>query len=87
MGTLLEFIQATRPGWPKARNLDSGVFAHLPEELKIPTAELLERLGLPGNAAFRDVIAAVRAGQGQLSELETSLLFLDEWQKQYGGRG
>ena len=31
-----------------------------------------------------DVVAAIRDGQGRLTELETSLLFLDEWKKQYG---
>ena len=84
MIALLEFIRAHRSNWPKKRKQDAGVFAYLPEELKEPTAELLARLGLPAETAFSDVVAAIRSGQGRLSELETSLLFLDEWKKQYG---
>ena len=84
MNTLLDFIRARREGWPKARAQDAGVFAYLPEELKAPTAELLARLNLPADTAFADVVAAIRDGQGRLTELETSLLFLDEWKKQYG---
>ena len=84
MAALLDFIRAHRSDWPKARPQDAGVFAYLPEELKAPTAELLSRLDLPADTAFSDVVAAIRSGQGRLSELETSLLFLDEWKKQYG---
>ncbi len=86
MIALLEFIRAHRSNWPKKRKQDAGVFAYLPEELKEPTAELLARLGLPAETAFSDVMAAIRSGQGRLSELETSLLFLDEWKKQYGAK-
>ena len=35
---------------------------------------------------FADLIAAVRARQGRLTPLETSLLFLDEWKRQYSGQ-
>lgn len=84
METLVSFIRARREGWPTPRVQDSGVFAHLPEELKAPAAELLARLGLPADTAFSDVVAAIRSGEGRLTELETSLLFLDEWKKQYG---
>lgn len=85
MDTLIEFIRARRPGWPAPRKQDAGVFAYLPEELKGPTAELLTRLNLPADASFADVVAAIKSGQGQLTGLESSLLFLDEWKKQYGG--
>ena len=81
---IADFIRAHRSDWPTARPQDAGVFAYLPEELKAPTAELLSRLDLPADTAFSDVVAAIRSGQGRLSELETSLLFLDEWKKQYG---
>lgn len=84
MASLLDFIRAHRSDWPKARKQDGGVFAYLPEELKASAAELLARHNLPENTAFSEVVAAIRSGQGRLSELETSLLFLDEWKKQYG---
>ena len=60
------------------------MFAYLPEELKTPAAELLARLNLPADTAFADVVAAIRNGEGRLTPLETSLLFLEEWKKQYG---
>ena len=84
MAALLDFIRARRTGWPKPRALDAGVFAHLPEELKAPAADLLARLNLPADTAFADVVAAIKTGEGKLAPLETSLLFLDEWKKQYG---
>ena len=86
MAALLDFIRAHRSDWPKTRQQDVGVFAYLPEELKAPTTELLARLELPAETAFSDVVAAIRNGQGRLSELETSLLFLEEWKRQYGGK-
>ena len=84
MTALLDFIRARRAGWPKPRTLDAGVFAYLPEELKAPAAELLTRLNLPADTAFADVVAAIKNGEGKLAPLEASLLFLDEWKKQYG---
>ena len=44
---------------------------------------LLDSYGLGPNASLDDVISRLREKSGQLSELETSLLFLDEWKKQY----
>ena len=84
MAALLDFIRARRSGWPKPRSQEAGVFAYLPEELKTPAAELLARLNLPADTAFADVVAAIRNGEGRLTPLETSLLFLEEWKKQYG---
>jgi len=84
MKTLLAFAAARLPGWPKAARDASGALAALPEALRGDVAALLTRLSLPADASFDDVIWAVRARQGTLSPLETSLLFLDEWRKQYG---
>ena len=84
MKTLLAFAAARLPGWPKAARDASGALAALPEALRGDVAALLTRLSLPADASFDDVLWAVRARQGVLSPLETSLLFLDEWRKQYG---
>ncbi len=43
----------------------------------------VERLGLGPHADFDHVAAALRAQSGVLDEIETCLLFLDEWRKQY----
>ncbi len=57
--------------------------ADLPEELRADLGELFDALQLPSDAGFEDVIVRLRQRSGLLSPLETTLLFLDEWQKQY----
>lgn len=84
METLLEFIRARRPGWPRSRPSDEALLADLPEELRKEVRALLDRLGLGGDVAFEDLVQAVRSQQGELSALDASILFLDEWRKQYG---
>ena len=83
METLLDFVARNRPGWPRARGADDPSLAELPEDLREQVAGLLERLRLPADVPFADLVAALRREQGKLTELETSLLFLDEWKKQY----
>lgn len=83
METLLTFIARDRPGWPKARGAGDPSLAELPEDLREQVGALLERLRLPADVPFADLVAALRREQGKLTELETSLLFLDEWKKQY----
>ncbi|MBG3876951.1 hypothetical protein FVW20_07985, partial [Desulfovibrio oxamicus] len=65
------------------RAADAGLPADLPEDMRRDLAALLDRLGLPADAAFADVVTALRQHSGQLTPLETSLLFLDEWRRQY----
>ena len=52
-------------------------------ELQRQLQGLAHRLGLRQDASFADVVAAVRSRQGTLDPLETAVLFLDEWRKQY----
>ncbi len=81
MRTLLDFAGERLPGfgqrkpepWPE----------HMPEAMKKAVEALMVTLQLPENAAFDDVIAAVRARNEPLSDVETALLFMDEWKKQY----
>jgi len=84
MARLLTFAAERLPGWPGRRRDQSEALAGLPEALRRDVAALLERLSLPADVSFDDLIWAVRARQGELTPLETSLLFLDEWRKQYG---
>lgn len=83
MQTLLEFVASRREGWPAERPADSGLPEDLPEDLRMQLAEMMQRLNLPSDTAFDDVVWAIRQQQGQLSGLETAILFLDEWKKQY----
>lgn len=83
METLIEFVAARREGWPLPRK-DSSLFSEeLPQDLRTELVALVERLGIPADAAFQDVVWAIRQQHGQLSSLETAVLFLDEWKKQY----
>ena len=83
MRSLLDFIAGKKPGWPAARNRYQEFMNELPADIALQAVELLSRLNLPANAAFADLIWELRKQQGPLSDLETALLFLDEWKKQY----
>ncbi len=86
MNTLLEYIQKSRiktnQPWPLLRK-HTELPNELPEPLRHELATLLQRLRLPKNAPFEDVLTRLRSESGELSGLETALLFLDEWKKQY----
>ncbi|WP_461209462.1 CgeB family protein [Desulfocurvus sp. DL9XJH121] len=86
MQALIDFIAARRPGWPAPRRKAVDAMRDFPPELKEQALDLLERLGLPANVGFEDLVQAVRAQSGTLSEVETAILFLDEWRRQYGGK-
>ncbi len=83
MERLLDFVAERHPGWPGGERGEAAL-SGLPEHLRDEVAGLLRELSLPADVSFDDLIWAVRARQGRLSPLETSLLFLDEWRKQYG---
>jgi spore maturation protein CgeB len=83
MGALLAFAAERLPSfglrppqaWPE----------HMPEETRLAVARLLEELRLPADAGFDDLTAALRARNSPLTEVETALLFLEEWKKLYLG--
>jgi len=83
MDTLLAYIAKDRPGWPRPRGAGDPSLAELPEDLRVQVGALLDRLRLPADVPFADLVAALRREQGKLTELETAILFLDEWKKQY----
>ena len=62
-----------------------GWLADVPLELRQEMTALLAKLNLPESVSFDDLVWSVRAQQGQLDRLETAILFLDEWRKQYAG--
>lgn len=57
--------------------------ADIPPELAQKIKSLTDTLGLAPTADFNDVVARLRQRSGCLTELETAILFLDEWRKQY----
>jgi spore maturation protein CgeB len=85
MQSLIEFIdQRLEGGLGRSPAEEQRFPPGFPPELAQEISKLLDGLGLPPDAPFEDVIEAVRARHGELSETETALLFLDEWRKQYG---
>lgn len=82
MRQLLEHMRACVPGMARMR-AQKGFPEEFPEALRQPLQDLLRTLSLPADAPFEDVILRLRLRTGRLTELETSLLFLDEWRKQY----
>lgn len=86
MQALIDFIAARRPGWPAPRRKAVDAMKDFPPELRDKVTELLQGLNLPATVSFDDLVAAVRQQSGKLSDVETALLFLDEWKKQYGGK-
>jgi spore maturation protein CgeB len=82
MQSLIEATRATFPDWPYARK-SSGLLDAVPEDLRNELDALLKRLELPDTVSFEDLSTRVPQQSGVMSDLETSLLFLDEWRKQY----
>ncbi len=81
MQSLLDYVQSIYGPWKKREF--TSIPDEIPKEMQEGLAMLLDQLHLPHDAAFEDVILRIRQRSGALGELETSLLFLDEWQKQY----
>jgi spore maturation protein CgeB len=80
MKTLLEHarpLMGDRPAPSAAWRED------IPETLRGELDALLNRLGLAPTVGFDDLVWAVRSRNGELDRLETAILFLDEWKKQY----
>lgn len=86
MQTLIDFMASRRPGWPTPRRKAMDTMKDFPPDLREQLAALLDRLSLPSTVSFEDLIVAVRRQSGKLTDIETAVLFLDEWKKQYGGK-
>ncbi|MDR2726989.1 MAG: glycosyltransferase [Deltaproteobacteria bacterium] len=82
MRTLVDAIRAARPDWPAPRR-SLALPDETPDDLRRELEQLLTTLNLPADVDFPDLIARIRQQSGRLNSLETSLLFLDEWRKQY----
>ncbi|MGE9986044.1 CgeB family protein [Desulfovibrio sp. SGI.169] len=83
MTALLEYLEAELGSWPRRDEAVRDAPPELDPQLLEELAQLTRRLGLGPHASFDDVLARLREQSGALNELETSLLFLDEWRGQY----
>jgi spore maturation protein CgeB len=86
MGALLDFTAERIDGWPSQGNDESLFGADYPPELEGELRQLLGRLSLPEDVSFKDLVWSLRQQEGALSDLDTAILFLDEWQKLYTKR-
>lgn len=85
MQALLDYVESLFGPW-KQRAVHETLPADFPEEMRHELGLLLEGLQLPGDASFEDVVMRVRQRTGTLNHVETTILFLDEWRKQYTKR-
>jgi spore maturation protein CgeB len=81
MRRLLDFARERLPDFGKRKAADWP--PNMPESMREGITALLDELQLPENVEFDDLIMAVRAKNDPLSDVETALLFMDEWKKQY----
>lgn len=81
MEQLLGFAKERLPDFGKRQGIawPEG----MPYTMRTQVSSLMQELKLPESAAFEDVVSAVRSRSEPLSDVETALLFLDEWKKQY----
>lgn len=82
METLLDYLRENFPDIDREEPEDESL-KNLPPELAEKLGELTAKLGLASNAPFEDIVARLRRERGALSDIETAILFLDEWRKQY----
>lgn len=82
MTTLLKYIEQTLGPW-KETSANNCLGETLSPEMLQAVNVMLQELHLGPQASFDDVIANLRRRSGALNEIETSLLFLDEWRKEY----
>lgn len=82
MTTLLTTMESQLGPW-RDEQPETGDTLALDTPLREELTRLTASLRLPPHAAFADVMDRLRQRTGPLNETETSLLFLDEWHKQY----
>lgn len=83
MATLVEYM--SKNFGPLGQEQKGGVsLAGMETEMAEKLRDLASDLGLSPTADFADIVARLRQKSGVLNELETGILFLDEWRKQYG---
>lgn len=81
MTALLNFSEQRLGPWKDSSK--NQMEKMLSSEMLQTVNALLQELNLGPQTSFDDVLANLRRRSGALNEIETSLLFLDEWRKEY----
>ncbi len=66
------------------RSEEENYFSDMPEDFQKELVTLIKQYNLPASANLTDVVNAIKQVRKPLEPLEASILFLDEWRKQYG---
>lgn len=82
MHSLLAFCESQCGPWQNSSQKKSDN-ASLSPQMQQVVETLLQELNLGPNASFEEVLANLKRRSGALNDVETSLLFLDEWRKEY----
>jgi spore maturation protein CgeB len=82
MEALLDYIAQRTGDWPQCAIKDDFP-PELGPEFHAELEHLTHKFGLGPHSSFEDIIVCLRGQSGALNDLETALLFLDEWRKQY----
>lgn len=80
MRALLDYMAEQCGPWP-AGGRPAGALESVPDSLRAALPPLLRSLGLPPDARFADLTAALRAQEGPLPEAGVRILLLDEWRR------
>lgn len=83
MQTLIEYMRENFGPWRIEKDENAEIFDSLEPAIQKEIKALAARLGLAPTASFSDIVARLRQQNGELSPMETAILFLDEWRKQY----
>lgn len=81
MKTFLDFMIQNFPALDKHAP-DDDFLSHLPAKFREDVRKLAESLGLGPNPGFEAMVSLIRQRKTPLTELETAILFLDEWHKE-----
>ncbi len=77
-------LEIITPSFAQKTDKDLEILENLEGINKEELLALYKKLDMPLSSDFKDIIYALRKESKSLDGLETSLLFLDEWRKQYG---
>ncbi len=83
MRTLINYMEENFGPLIKEEAQNKELYSELSPEVKKDITEITQKLNIPPDASFTDVISRLRQQSGKLTDMETALLFLDEWSKQY----
>lgn len=78
--TFLEYASSVLPNLGNTSKNKTS----MPKDLQQSLEKTVHELGIAHKASFDDIVTEVKKKKGDFSDIDISILFLDEWQKLYG---